>query len=348
MSCLNSTYCVLTYVYPYDGEYNFAGTYNSQDYFTGGTYFIYYSTSENKWCLSDSLGGSCYQFGPLLSGSDCPDLDSDFFSVGPCPATTTTTTSPCDVFDFEALFDCIIPTTTTTTTTIPPTTTTTTTIFDPCEDVDIKISIDEYPTTTTTTLPVTTTTTTINRPCNFDGTAQFNIFDQYLRCANSKAFRDCLNGFVYFSSEILLTPEGISPTQEYVYKINVNGVSTCATFIGLNDSISGIDNIVIVDEIGPENEGGCLECLPDPPPTTTTTSTSTTTTTTIPPCVLYEYQIVNNAPFEQEYSYINCDDITTIDKVNRPPHNVDIVCAKTTPTSASPFVQINPTGNICL
>jgi len=350
MSCLNSTYCVNTGVYTYDGEYNFAGTYNSQDYFTGDSYFIYYSLVNNKWCLSDSLGGSCYQFGPQNSSSNCPDLDSGFFSVGSCPITTTTTTSPCDVFDFEAIFDCLIPTTTTTTTIIPPTTTTTTTTVDPCslDEISFK-TLKTPPTTTTTTIPVTTTTTTVNRPCNYDGVVQFNIFDQYMRCGNSKLFRDCSTGLNFYTSDLILTEYGLSPIQDYVYKANVNGVSTCVTFLGLVDNISGIDEISLINEIGPEIDSACLNCIPDPQPTTTTTSTSTTTTTTLAPCVTYEFTLQNLTPVTQKYTVETCNGF---EKRNLPgdfPNNTIVVCSSITPFAQNPgSIDISQQGEACL
>lgn len=267
MSCSISTYCVKTELESYDGDYNIAGTHNGQDYFTGGSYFIYYSlTGGSLWCLSTVLDGPCLQFGPSPSSSSCPDLDSSFFSSGSCPTVTTTTTSPCDVFDFTAIFDCLVPPTTTTTTTIPPTTTTTTTVFDACKDTGMVVILSAY-TTTTTTLPVTTTTTTeVLRPCNFSGTAQFNIFDEYMRCGNTKLFKDCITGLEYFSSQVLLTPFGTSPIQNYVYKVDVNGVDSCVVFIGLVDNISGIDQMEIKEELGPESEGKCLDCVPEPFP----------------------------------------------------------------------------------
>ena len=346
MACIVSTFCVSTNFYAYDGEYDVAGTYNSEDYFTGGSYFIYFSTIENRWCLSDSLGGTCYQFGPTGSFLSCPDLDESFFSSGACPTTTTTTTSPCDVFDFEAIFDCLVPTTTTTSTTIPPTTTTTTTIFNLCDFVAVDASINTYTTTTTTILPTTTTTTTINRPCNFDGNAQFNIFDEYMRCGNSKKFKDCLTGIDYYSSDVVLSPFGISPTQGYVYKANVNGVSICVTFVGLVETTSGVDNISLIEEIGLENEGGCLECLPDPPPpTTTTTSTSTTTTTTIPPCILSEYLITNNNFLPAEFRYTDCDG-NTINDLLPGNYGNKVVCSPTVPNVFG-NATIQDTGFIC-
>jgi hypothetical protein len=266
MSCINTTYCIFTGFEPYDGDYTFTGVYDGNDYFTGGTYFIYYSTGDTRWCLATSLGGTCLQFGQTNVGSLCPDLDESFFSVGSCPATTTTTTSPCNIFDFDALFDCIVPTATTTTSTSTTTTTTLPPPPDPCSGVSVSASITAY-TTTTTTMPVTTTTTTqVVRPCNFDGTVQFNIFDQYMRCGNSKLFRDCTTGANYYSSALIEGPLGGLPIQDFVYQATINGVSTCVVFVGLVENISGIDNVVLDIEFGPADSGACNECVPEPPP----------------------------------------------------------------------------------
>jgi len=266
MACIFSTFCVSTGNL-YDDQYDFAGTHNGFDYYSGSTnsYVIYYSLTENRWCLSDILDNPCLQFGQIGIGSDCPDFDESFFVTGTC-STTTTTTSPCDIFSFDAIFDCLVPTTTTTTSTSTTTTTTTIPPFDPCTGVSVNASITAY-TTTTTTVPVTTTTTTeVIRPCEFSGTAKFNIFDEFILCGNSKKFRDCLTGFEYYSNELLFNESGNTLVQGYVYKTTINGLSICATFVGLVDTISGVDTISIVETLGPENEGSCLQCIPDPPP----------------------------------------------------------------------------------
>ncbi len=68
----------------YDDTYQLAGTYIGQSYFTGQTtgYFMFYSTGETRWCLSQTLGGSCDQFGPFGSTSDCPDFDDTVAYTG--------------------------------------------------------------------------------------------------------------------------------------------------------------------------------------------------------------------------------------------------------------------------
>jgi hypothetical protein len=301
--CSALTYCISSGGNPYDGQYSLVGTYNGYDYYSGDSvsYYIYFSTGSTVWCLSTSLGGSCNQFGQVGSFTVCPDLDEGFFTSGSCPTTTTTTTSPCDVFDFEAIFDCMIPTTTTTTT-IPPTTTTTTTLpFDPCTGVSVNAAITAY-TTTTTTIPVTTTTTTIIRPCNFDGLAQFNLFDEFMRCGNAKRFRDCITGFNYYTNELIYNESGETLTQNYVYKTTINGLSACVTFMGLVDNISGADDIVIVETLGLESAGACLSCLPDPPPPP-------------PPCDCYV--LLGFSPAGGTFSIIDCDSNPTTYSVAR-------------------------------
>ena len=119
----DENYCIFNTTQSYDGEYDLSLTYNGYNYFTGLTngYFIYYSLTEDSWCLSSSLGGSCDQFGPSGVGSTFPDLDSGFFISGVCPTTTTTTTSACDSFDFNAIFNCLVSSTPTPTPTNTPT-----------------------------------------------------------------------------------------------------------------------------------------------------------------------------------------------------------------------------------
>jgi len=360
-TCTGSTVCIFNTGYVYDDVFLSGGTYNGYNYYTGITssYFIYFSTgvTENLWCLSSSLGGTCDQFGPLNSFSVCPDFWDGISLVasssGACPTTTTTTTSPCDVFDFDAIFDCIVPTTTTTTSATTTTTTTTTIPPDLCSGVSISYSAITYTTTTTTFVPTTTTTTTINRKCIFDGIVTFNIFDEYMRCGNTKVFKDCFNGFEYYTSEVLnLIAENTIINQGVVYKIQINTLTnsytTCATFLGLADNISGIDNIKVLYEIGLEKDGACLEC---PPPQTTTTSTSTsttTTTTTEAPCILNEYHIYNGNQIGISFEFSDCTgNISGV--INK--GDTIILCSATTPVQTSfpggPLLEIDVTGNLC-
>lgn len=285
MSCL--THCIFGTGNAYDGEYVPGATYNGYNYFTGDTtptYYMYYLTgaTENFWCLSPSLGGSCEQVGTLNSFSICPDFWDGFYIAGACPTTTTTTTSPCDVFDFDAIFDCLIPSATPTQTPTQTPTPTPTPSPDPCFGSEIVAILSAYTPTPTPTISVTPTPTPtfVDRPCRYDGMVNFNIFDEYMRCGNSKHFKDCLTGIDYFTTDIL-TYSGGSLIQGNVYRLIVNGTETCGILIGIVDYISGFDNIVVTQEIGSEVEGACSVCL-QPSPTVTTTPLPTVTPT-LPP-----------------------------------------------------------------
>lgn len=103
---------------PYDGEYVMQGSqgYNNYSYFisqNSPNRVIYFDGA--KWCLSDTLGGEC-----LLTGNEpCNGICPDFCDVSDYVCTTTTP-NPCDVVDFEALFDCDPTPTSTPTPTITP------------------------------------------------------------------------------------------------------------------------------------------------------------------------------------------------------------------------------------
>lgn len=266
----DENYCIFNTTQSYDGEYDLSLTYNGYNYFTGLTngYFIYYSLTEDSWCLSSSLGGSCDQFGPSGVGSTFPDLDSGFFISGVCPTTTTTTTSACDSFDFNAIFNCLVSSTPTPTptNTPTPTPTPTPTSSNPCGGFLIDVMITGYtPTPTPTNTPTPTPSPEVTRPCDINGIVNFNIFDEYMRCGNTKKFVDCFTGLEYYTTQILFDSSGNTISQGYVYNTYINGIGICATFEGLVDNISGIDNIQIVGLIGPFNQGACLDCIPPTP-----------------------------------------------------------------------------------
>jgi hypothetical protein len=91
-----------------------------------------------------------------------------------------------------------------------------------------------------------------------------------INCATSKRFVDCLTGFEYFSSEVILDSFGNPILPDYVYGGLVNGVQSCFIYVDLVDNISGVDKIEITAEFGPENEGSCIFCnFPTPTPTPT-------------------------------------------------------------------------------
>lgn len=157
--CPIAIYCLNTGgIYPYDGTFYHVGTYKSNDYYVGnGTSIGYLFFDGIKWCLSDTLGGDCILFGRIPCATDCPDING--LTPGPC-ATTTTTTNPCDIVDFDAIFDCNddIPVSQTPTTTPTPTQTPS-----PTPTVTPGLSPTPTPTVTPTTglSPTPTQTPTI-------------------------------------------------------------------------------------------------------------------------------------------------------------------------------------------
>lgn len=237
--CPVTEYCLLTY-FPetemYDGTYYSAGTYNSRTYYTGDTgAYIYYG--DLQWCLSDTLGGDCILSGSYPYYGVCPDLCDELFSSGTC-VTTTSTTNPCNIFDFEAYFDCDVSTTTTTTIPCSATSinatfsayTTTTTTANPCTTVGGSITISGY-TTTTTTAPTTTTTTT-TRDVVVSGDVTYTLVQAVFVCPGQTYwFQDCttLNNYYIEPTTAFNT---IDLFINYVYNMEINGLTSCYTFMG--------------------------------------------------------------------------------------------------------------------
>lgn len=273
----------------YDDEYVSSGFYNGYLYYTGQTnnYYIYFSITQDRWCLSSSLGGSCQLFGSTPCITTCPDLCDSLFSSGYCPTTTTTTSNFCDI-DFIDLFTCNIPIspTPTGTPTPTPTPTQTPTPTNPCGLIDFDLDVtSSTPTPTPTPTCTPTPSAQIERPCNYVGKVTFNTIDDYLECPVSKQFRDCFTGELYYTSNLTKLLNGSNPREGYVYDGTINEKDVCVVFDGLRDNISGIDNIQIFTELGLENEGACLSCAPTPVPTSTQIPTTTTTTTVCYECL---------------------------------------------------------------
>ena len=281
--CPVEEYCLLTY-FPdtemYDGTYYSAGTYNSRTYYSGDTGFIYYGNLQ--WCLSDTLGGSCILSGHYPYYGICPDLCDDLFSSGTC-VTTTSTTNPCNIFDFEAYFDCDVSTTTTTTIPCSATSvnvtfsayTTTTTTVNPCVGVGGSITISGY-TTTTTTAPTTTTTTT-TRDVVVSGDVTYTLVETVFVCdGQTYEFQECDTNNVYYlePSNIFV---GVDLFTNYSYNMTINDVQSCYVFNGVS-TISSNATVSIIDSWYSE----CSICLSNgltPTPTHTPTHTPTNTPT---------------------------------------------------------------------
>ena len=288
--CPVEEYCVLTY-FPttelYDGTYYSAGTHNERVYYTGDTGFIYYSTGTTSWCLSSALDGSCILHGKIPNSSICPDLCDELFSSGTC-VTTTSTTNPCNIFDFEAYFDCDVSTTTTTTIPCSATSidvtfsayTTTTTTANPCIGVGGSISFSSY-TTTTTTNGITTTTTT-NRGLPVSGDVTYTLVETVFVCpGQTYQFQECNTNDVYYlePSNIFVDVDLIT---NYAYNMTINGTQSCYTYIGVS-TVSPNATSSVVDSW----YGDCSTCenypvTPTPTNTPTVTKTPTPTVTKTP------------------------------------------------------------------
>jgi hypothetical protein len=254
-------FCLVTYdpfLDLYNGTYSVSGSslYNGRYVFSGDvTGVIYYNSTTLQWCLSDTVGGPCLLGGPTPSTSTCPDLWSVIFTTGICN-TTTTTTSPCDVFDFNALFDCdvpLTPTPTPTQTVTPTNTPTPTPTNNVCNLVGGDISISAY-TTTTTTIPTTTTTTTICYSSS-TGSVTFSLVDTVFVCpGDTYEFVDCSTNQIYYVEPTNIF-NSVSLSVGLTYSFYINSVLTCVIYNG-SSTIS--PNVVVT---GPVNfEEDCSNC----------------------------------------------------------------------------------------
>ena len=348
----SADFCIYNTI-TYDGNYLFTGTYNGYSYYSNLTIsngFIFYSSTEDRWCLAGNLGDPCVQFGAYNSQSTSPDLDDTVMYPGVC-ITTTTTTNPCNTLDIDAIFDCYIPPTPTETPTptVTPTVTPTPTTSNPCGGAFVDAIIYSISSTPTPTLtPTPTSTPVIVRPCNFSGEVIFNSISEIIQCANSKKFKDCFTGIDYFTSESLyISGTTETPKEGYVYNAIINNQGYCVIFEGLVDNISGVDTIELITEVGPSNTGSCLLCNAQPTPTPTGTLTPTPTPTpSSTPCVSYQYRVSNFTPSKVSVTYFDCNGHEVTESIA--PNVSMIICSSTIPTSNNPQnTQITNLGFVC-
>jgi len=305
MSC-SSTYCIKnTGLVGADDNYITGGTYNGRSYWTGQTngWRIYYYTGVTSyWCLSDTLGGTCYLTGKYPCVSTCPDLSNIYVFSGACPTPTPTPTKNCDVLDFTALFDCeFIPTPTQTpSASFTPTPTITPSSTNFCSIIGIDASGYTYTPTPTPTPTVTPTqfdsnsfsrrlfySKDIARDCDGSGFAIFSAITGQIICPGVLKFQDCYNGDFYYCSNVTGLPVGTQLPEFMVYGaiVNNNGIteSRCIFYLGMDYDHGNINTINITT--GPYgysyNEGACIECqlVVNPTPTMTPTMTKTPTRT---------------------------------------------------------------------
>jgi hypothetical protein len=280
-------YCISNTGLGYDDNFKYGGDYNGYPYWLGEStgYFIFFS-NDGTWCMSSSLGGTCFLEGPYPCNSSCPDLCDTYVFSGTCPTPTPTPTVNCSVLDFNAVFDCdFIPTPTPTpTVSVSPTTTPTPTSSNPCSIIVVDVTITGYTPTPTPTITTTPTPTPqITRPFSVSGSVSFNTINGEIKCPNSKQFQDCFNGEMFYTTNNIPLPSGGSINQFMIFKADVNGVSKCISFVGYNLDTIGVDDINLIDgPLGYSNLGECVLCTPNVSPTPTPTVTPSITPTITP------------------------------------------------------------------
>jgi len=265
----------------YSGGFEAAGSYNAKYYYTGNgatLSYIYYNTGTTSWCLSETLGGNCILFGKSNCNENDPDLCDGLFNPGICPTPTPTPTTNCDTFTFEAVFQCDIPTTPTPTPT--PTVTTTPTVTPSSTNVcSTTLNSFTFTFTSVSLTPTPTPTVTpsfgpIQRDCSFSGSAIFNTITDTIVCPQTKQFRDCENGQMYYTNDNVSST--IDMFVDRIYNATVNGSLRCISFVGSSLN-TGIDTIVINNgPYGNYSEGDCNQgCSGTPPTPSPTTPTPT-------------------------------------------------------------------------
>jgi len=289
MPCSNF-YCISgTGIPNVDDSYSLAGVYNTRNYWLGSTYgyYIYWVTGTSEyWCVSSSLGGSCILFGASPCSSSCPDICDSNFSIGACPTPTPTPTVNCTVLDFTAIFDCEVTPSSTVTPTVTPTPTMTPTpsSSDYCPNIGIDVMITGItPTSTSTPTPTPTSSPVITYYCNFSGDVSFVTVNSIIQCPGSKEFQDCYTGEFYYTTSEVVTPLGGPLTQFMIFESNVDGISSCISYVGNSTKTIGVNTITLIaGPLGYSNLGECYLCVPQVSQTPTNTPTNTPTPTLTP------------------------------------------------------------------
>jgi len=292
MPCPSTIYCISNTGVPlYNNTYEDTLTnYNGVQYYTGQTngLFIYYSSGDTQWCLSDTLGGTCFLSGKSPCSTTCPDLCDELFTTGSCPTPTPTPTNNCNSLDFSALFDCDLPLTPTVTPTmtVTPTVTVTPTSSSICPPpfIDATIfSLSPTPTPTPTITP--SPSVMVERDCTFSGAVTYDMINDDIICPFSYEFQDCFDkGIKYYTFDTLENPSSGEISQFDVFNATVNGKNKCIHYVGFNNQISGTDSITLLTgPYGLSSQGKCILCdiinTPTPTPTQTVTPTITLTPT---------------------------------------------------------------------
>lgn len=293
--CVFNSVCVftnLTGYSQYDGTYYNYGGYNGYDIFyapdASTPSFIYFDTTNARWVLSETSGGTAVLFGPTKTYSKCPDLDETWFN-SICPTPTPSSTDPCNTFDFTATFDCNItsgstptPTPTVTSTNTPTPTVTPTPI---CYGKSVNFSASTYPYPLETPTP-TPTPTNLVKGVSVTGSTSFNTIESSFASTLSKVLVDCTDPFTYYVSESVPFNTGAT------FSAIIDNNPVCVTY-AYDDSVAATN---VLNSIESGNLFECRFCVPAYSPTPTPTPTVTPTPTTPPPHVIATLSVSGN-PF---------------------------------------------------
>lgn len=292
--CPYSQFCFrtdLSSLSGYSGNYTVGSVYNGLPTYSGdgttvGVIYYYSSVTDTYWCLSNSLGGTCYLKGASPCKSDCPDISANDFTTGICP-TPTPTPINCLDFDFTAYFDCDwepLPTPTPSvdcndvdftfnTFGVTPTPSQTGNL---CNNVGILFSMSAYTPNVTPTVTLTPSVT-LTKTVDAQGQVTFQMLDETFNCVSVKVLVDCQTGEIFYVTNGLVF-ENIPVVIGMTMLADINGVMRCVTYTSDNDNISSNANVGSITQI----YSICSNCntIPTPTPTITSTPSQTPTTTT--------------------------------------------------------------------
>ena len=293
--CTTSTFCFYTLLpslsgysgnYTVGADYNGVPTYSGDGTITGVIY--YYSGTTSYWCLSNSLGGTCYLRGASPCTSDCPDIAANDFNTGICP-TPTPTAINCGIFDFNAYFDCDwepLPTPTPSVACddvnfifdVAGVTPTPTPTSDSCNSVAVSFSMSGYTPATTPTVTLTPSVT-LTRTVDIQGQVTFEMLDETFSCVSVKVLTDCQSGQEYYVTDNL-SFSGIPAVIGMTLLVDLNGGFQCVSYT--RDDTNFSSNASVGDVI--QLYSSCEYCstIPTPTPTVTTTPTITPSSTQTP------------------------------------------------------------------
>ena len=293
--CTTTNFCFYTALpslsgysgnYTVGSNYNGVPTYSGDGTITGVIY--YYSGDTSYWCLSNTLGGTCYLRGASPCVSDCPDIAANDFNTGICPTPTPTAVN-CGIFNFNAYFDCDwepIPTPSPSVACddvnfifnaigVTPTPTPTS---DSCNSVAVSFSMSGYTPATTPTVTLTPSVT-LTRTVDIQGQVTFEMLDETFSCVSVKVLTDCQSGQEYYVTDNL-SFSGIPAVIGMTLLVDLNGGFQCVSYTRDDTNFSSNSSVGEVVQL----YSSCEYCsiIPTPTPTVTTTPTITPSSTQTP------------------------------------------------------------------